>query len=151
MNIVAEKDVDNRVLYSDSTIDTLDFSEWKLLSILQRIESKDIPRIVDTLNELKYCRVVDISPKDITATLSTGEIIPINYLGYGEKILLISECAAIYKIPIYLYRVYKSLTDKSLVFYLNRYKSCNEINLIVQDVFDEALIDMCSRGGAKNA
>lgn len=149
MNIVAEKDVDCKVLYSDKTIDSLDFSEWKLLNILRRIEDKDIPRIIAALQELKLCRVATISPKNITATLTSGEVIPVNYLGCAEKLMLISECAVIYKFPVYIYRIYKSMTDKSLMMYLNRYKDSDEINLITQDVFDEALIDMCIRRGAE--
>lgn len=146
MNIVDIHDVDTKILYSDCTIDTLDFTEWKLLSILKRIKEDDVSKIVDALHILEHCKVVSLSPESITATLSSGEVIPINYLGCGEKIILLSECAAIYKFPIYLSRVYKSMTDKSLVLYLSRYKDCDNITLITRDIFDINLIDVCLKG-----
>lgn len=150
MNIVKEKDLGCEILYSDKVINSLDLTGWNLVCFVQKIEDKYISRIVDALREIKLCRVVNISPKNLTATLDTGDVIPINFLGNAEKVMLLSECAVILGYSIYFYRVYKSLSDKSFIAFLRRYKDNCEINLITQDIFDETYIDVCMERSIEN-
>ena len=147
MNIIKYEDIDSQIRCSMNYISGLDFSDYRCFSILRLLKDEDIPKVLEALHVIKHCIVTEISPWLLTAKLSNGEVIPIDYLGYAEKLFLLSECAVLYDYPVYFMRVYRILSDISLAKYIQRYKTSTQINLVVKDVYDEILLESCEEEG----